>query len=162
VTATTPTAQAGAPTERDPRRSRRRTFALIASVLGVVAVAALGVHLYAESAYRRSLATTATLEQRAAAARLAARIEPWNARFATRATVMGEWLLGSQLLAQGKYLASTDLLAVAYRRDVGDKELLALFVKSQDLLTVSTNWKAHVQHAREGPGGTLRPQDVIP
>ena len=26
----------------------------------------------------------------------------------------------------------------------------------------ASNFKAHIQHAHEGPGGTLRPQDVLP
>jgi hypothetical protein len=152
------------PVEPLSRRRRARTFAVagIALIVVLLAAAAAGWHLYATSAYDRSFTASLPLAQRAAAAALARRLEPWNGRFATRDDVMRGWLLGSQLMAQRKYLAAVDTLAAAYRQDVGDRELLALFVKAQDLLTVDTNWKAHVQHAREGPGGSLRPQDVIP
>lgn len=148
--------------EQVPRRPRVRAF-VVALALGVVLLAAAaGVHVWATSAYSGSYSTSVPLEQRAAGAALAHRLEPWDERFATRATVMQEWLRGAQLLAQARYLPAVDALADAYRRDVGERELLALFVKSQELLTLNTNWKAHVQHAREGPGGSLRPQDVIP
>jgi hypothetical protein len=127
----------------------------------ILVAAAVAVHLWALNAHEGSFSASTPLGQRVARATLAHRLEPWDATFATRATVMLEWLQGSRLLAQAKYLAATDTLANAYRHDVGDRELLALFVKSQDLLAIDSNWKAHVQHAREGPGGSLRPQDVI-
>ena len=164
MTATTnaPTSPTVPPAVQPAYRSHARAFAVIALALGMVlVVVAVGVHLRAESAYRLSFATSVPPEKRTAGSTLAHRLQPWDARFATRATVMREWLRGSQLLAQAKYLLAVDALAAAYRRDVGDRELLALFVKSQDLLALDTNWKAHVQHAREGPGGALRPQDVI-
>ena len=43
-----------------------------------------------------------------------------------------------------------------------DPDLLALYRRAERAQIEGTNWKAHVQHAREGPGGTLRPEDVIP
>ena len=90
--------------EQVPRRPRVRAF-VVALALGVVLLAAAaGVHVWATSAYTGSYSTSVPLEQRAAGAALAHRLEPWDERFATRATVMQEWLRGAQLLAQGRYL----------------------------------------------------------
>ena len=70
------------------------------------------------------------------------------------------WLTGQQLLDAGDYLRPVTVLREAYRRDVGDKELLALFKRAQDIQAIATNKKAHLQHGHEGPGSSLRPQDV--
>jgi len=127
----------------------------------VLVVIAAAYHLSAYAAYRRSFATSATLDARKSSAQLAAHIEPWNRQFAERATVMAEWRHGATYVSQGAYLPAMLLLADAYKHDVGDKQLLALFQDAQTELTIHSNYKAHVQHAHEGPGGTLRPQDLL-
>lgn len=134
-------------------------------VLVVLAVAAIGVWVWRVSAteqYAGSFDTRYSLEQRMQLAQLAARIDPWDAEFARRATVMADWLKGSQAFDKQDYLAATLALADAYRNDVGDQELLALFQQAQLELKITTVYKAHVQHAHEGPQGQLRPQDLMP
>jgi len=146
------------------RRWNLRTFALVVLVglLASLAIVALALHLTATSAYQRSFSASLPLVERTATAEQAASLEPWDSRYATRALVMRKWLHGSILLSQDAALPAMLELAEAYRLDVGDQELLALFKKAQRQLSFDTNRKAHLQHAHEGAGGTLRPQDVLP
>ncbi|MDR3685927.1 MAG: hypothetical protein P4L93_03060 [Coriobacteriia bacterium] len=157
------TATDNTPTPAPQRRLSRRKLVLgsLLGLLAVILVAALAVHLAAGSAYRRSFSASLPLTQRATAAEQASGLEPWDSRYATRAVVMRKWLHGSILLSQDAALPAMLELADAYRLDVGDAELLALFQKAQQQLSLDTNRKAHLQHAHEGPGGTLRPQDVL-
>jgi hypothetical protein len=73
---------------------------------------------------------------------------------------MSLWTQGEALLAAGDYNAAVDTLRLAYVAEVGNSELLALFKRAQAAQALATNKKAHLQHAHEGPGGTLRPEDV--
>ena len=145
------------------RRWNLRKFSLVVLVglLTSLAIVALALHLTATGAYQRSFSASLPLAERTAAAEQAAGLEPWDSRYATRALVMRKWLHGSILLSQDAALPAMKELAEAYRLDVGDQELLALFKKAQQQLSFDTNRKAHLQHANEGPGGTLRPQDLL-
>jgi hypothetical protein len=149
---------------RQQRRLNLRTFALgpLLGLLAALVVVALALHLTASNAYQRSFSAGLPLTQRAAAAEQASSLEPWNSRYETRAIVMRKWLHGSILLSQDAALPAMQELAEAYRLDVGDQELLALFKRAQQQLSIDSNFKAHIQHAHEGPGGTLRPQDLLP
>ena len=156
------TSTPASPAERPVRPSRPRARRTGIALLGVALVLAIvGVHLTALNSYQRSFDARAGLQQRSAAASLAHRLEPFNARFATRAIVMQKWQHGVLLLSQSAYLPAMLELADAYRLDVGDTELLAQFQIAQDELTLHSNFKAHVQHAHEGSGGSLRPQDLM-
>ena len=165
MTATSPpTSPTASPAEKPSRPSAGRPWIEIASgVFVIVAVLALvALHLSAMNAYRASFDVKKALDERAAAALLAHQLEPWNGQSATRAIVMRKWQHAAVYLSQGAYLPAMQEYADAYRLDVGDKELLAQFQISQDLLTLHSNFKAHIQHAHEGPGGSLRPQDLLP
>ena len=130
--------------------------------LGLAVIFAVSWHVSADMTYQRSFDRGLPLGQRASAARFAATLEPWNGRLATRAVLMAKWQQGSELVSQGAYLPATLELADAYKLDVGDSELLALFQKAQQGLSIDSNFKAHIQHGHEGTGGTLRPQDLLP
>jgi hypothetical protein len=142
---------------RQQRRLNLRTFALgpLLGLLAALVVVALALHLTASNAYQRSFSAGLPLTQRAAAAEQASSLEPWNSRYETRAIVMRKWLHGSILLSQDAALPAMQELAEAYRLDVGDQ-------RAQQQLSIDSNFKAHIQHAHEGPGGTLRPQDLLP
>jgi hypothetical protein len=142
-------------------RSGRFALRLFAGLLLVLVVAAVALHLTAEAAYRRSFSASVALADRNTDAQQAHQLEPFNAGYATRAVVMQKWLHGSILLSQDAALPAMQELADAYRLDVGDQELLALFKKAQRQLSIDSNFKAHIQHAHEGPRGTLRPQDLL-
>lgn len=144
------------------RHARAQALVVIVSVLIAIGMLVmLGVHFSAVRAYQASFDRRMTLAQRADSAAFARRLEPWNQQCVTRAIVMQKWEQGAIYLSQGADLPAMEQLAAAYRLDVGDAELLALFKKSQAQLTLDSNFKAHIQHAHEGPGGTLRPQDLL-
>ena len=151
------------PPARQRRRLNLRAFALgtLVGLLAVLAIVVLALHLTASNAYERSFSASLPLAQRTADAEQASSLEPWDSRDATRALVMRKWLHGSILLSQDAALPAMQELADAYRLDVGDQELLALFKKAQAQLSIDSNFKAHIQHAHEGPGATLRPQDLL-
>jgi len=130
-------------------------------VLVVLVAAALVWHVTATVRYSASFDGAKTLAQRTDAAQTAARLEPFNATFAKRALVMRLWSHGALLLSQDAALPAMLQLADAYSLDVGDPQLLALFKQAQARLSLDSNFKAHIQHAHEGPGGTLRPQDLL-
>jgi hypothetical protein len=139
----------------------RRPVAVIALAVAVLLVAAFaGSAGAASAAYRRSFDGAGTLEQRLSDARAARCLAPWSAPYRTREYVMARWLGGRNLLEAGDYSGAVESLRLAYRNDVGDQPLLALFRRAQEIEALATNRKAHLQHGHEGPGSTLRPQDV--
>ncbi len=139
---------------------RQRRLRMVAAVLvGAVILTTTALHLSATAADRRSRQPLGIAE-RTSSAVLAARLEPWNPTFARRAKTMLLWQRGQQLLASGDYNAAVDALREAYVSDVGNAELLELFKRAQATQALETNRKAHLQHGHEGPGGTLRPQDI--
>jgi len=139
--------------------SRNRLTVVAMLVALAVVVAATGVHFAAVAASRRAQGP-GELPARAAAARLAATLEPWNADLARRSRVLRQWELGKRMLDAGDYNGAVDELTQAYAGDVGNADLLALFKRAQEMQALATNRKAHLQHGHEGPGGTLRPQDI--
>jgi hypothetical protein len=130
----------------------------IAAALAVL-LAALALHFTAVAAAQRAQ-EPGPLARQAESARLAARLEPWNTEYARSARILGLWELGKQQLDAGDYNAAVDSLRVAYRNDIGNMALLALFRQAQATQALATNRKAHLQHGHEGPGGTLRPEDI--
>jgi len=139
---------------------RRRTLLALAVVAVVAVIVALALGWAAQGAYHSSFDRALPVEYRAAAASRAHALAPWNAAYEQRSRMLAVWVLGEQQLARGDYEAAVATLDTAYRLDVGDPELLALDHQAQDAQALATNRKAHLQHGHEGPGGTLRPQDV--
>lgn len=140
-------------------RERRRgeTITLVALLL-VSSFSATAIA--ANAAYRRSLDGSRTLGERLSDARVARCLAPWSAGYRTHEYVLAHWLGGRNLLEAGDYSGAVEELRLAYRNDVGDGPLLALFKRAQEIESLATNRKAHLQHGHEGPGSTLRPQDV--
>ena len=144
-----------------PSTDRRAT--LVTVVLGVAIIVVVGAfawHSVASQAYSASFSADRSLGQRTASAKIARVLEPFNARFVTRSQVMDGWLQGKRLLDAGDYNGAITVLDTAYRLDVGDAELLALYHHAQDVQALATNRKAHLQHGHEGPGGTLTPDQL--
>lgn len=142
-----------------PRRSFGRPF-VAALGIGVALAVTLSWHVSAGTAFERSISTSRPLADRVAAAAQAHSMEPWNAAFELRFRLLSAWLLGKQQLERGDYNAAVETLDAAYRLDIGNPELLALYHTAQEAQALATNRKAHLQHGHEGPGGTLRPQDI--
>ena len=148
-------------TQPRPRTSPTRDR--LAVVLILIASAALlvaaALHVVATTEARHA-AEKVSLTARVESARRAAALEPWNHEFARHARVLQLWVDGQQLLDVGDYNGAYEALQEAYAQDTGNSELLALFKNAQAAQALATNRKAHLQHGHEGPGGTLRPEDV--
>jgi hypothetical protein len=145
--------------QSDPFMSPARGRLAVVVILGVSAtvLAATMLHVTATAA-ARSAQEPGILTARAESAQLAAKIEPWNPGFVRRAHVLQLWVSGQRLL--DAYNGAYEALREAYAEDVGNAELLALFRRAQAVQALATNRKAHLQHGHEGPGGTLRPEDI--
>jgi len=146
-----------AETPADRRTSNRILGLVVAVVLALLVGAWL---LVAAVSYQRSFSAEIPLVQRADFAQAAGTMEPWNRQYTTRALVMEQWQRGAALLADGDYNGAIAALDIAYRNDIGDEQLLALYHKAQDTQALATNRKAHLQHGHEGPGGTLTEQQI--
>ncbi len=147
------------PSDPATHRGHVRRGGVATVVALAVLLAALALHLTAMAASQRAQ-EPGSLARQADSAQLAAKLEPWNAEYARRSRVLGLWELGQRQLDAGDYNAAVDSLRVAYRNDVGNTALLALFKRAQATQTLATNRKAHLQHGHEGPGGTLTPEDI--
>jgi hypothetical protein len=137
--------------------TRPRTIALVIALLAVCAIAALGTHLTAMRDLARSRDSSLALAARAQQAERAARLEPFR-------TDLHSWsaeLHGELLLRNGKLEEARSLLIAAYARDRSNTELRAVLRKVNLARIVRDSRKAHQQHGHEGPGGTLRPQDLV-
>ena len=138
--------------------SRRRMLAVAALVVSMALLLA-GFHAVALH-LSRIAAGSGPVAKRSAAARFAARIEPWDSRLVGRARVLARWEEGQRMLDAGNYNGAVEALREAYAGDVGNPELLTIFKRAQAEQALETNRKAHLQHGHEGPGGTLAPEDV--
>ncbi len=149
--------------EDHTRRDTVRSLWVFLGAAGVMLLFVAGLHLFGVWQYARAGDASLTTLERVQAADTARRIEPfeqsWKARYgALRAQYAYE--AATKFYAEGELVQAVDAMTTAYRYAVGNKKYLAYFVKLQDDLTAATNRKAHLQHGHEGPGGTLRPQDI--
>lgn len=117
-------------------------------------------HAHAGTEFRASSSLGLPVEARYVRAHMAAALEPWNARYAARSQYVAAWLRGDTLLAAGAYNEAVALLSETIGRTLAEPDLLALYHQAQAAQAVDTNRKAHLQHAHEGPGGTLTPADI--
>lgn len=139
-------------------RIQRRQRMMLACIV-VLTSAILVAHAAAAYSYRMSLADVA-IAQRAAYARRAARIEPFRRTYVANAEHLGGWAEGSRLLTSGDYNRAVAVLNETLRTGPDDPQLVALYRKASRTQALETNRKAHLQHGHEGPGGTLRPEDI--
>ena len=144
------------------REERSRSLRLAVGVAAVLAVVGIALHLGAEAAYNASMRVGTPIDQRVAIARRATRLEPWNRQYRQRRAYVETWKRADVLLAAGNFSGALATLQTIVGSTLVEPDLLSLYHRAEEAQTAGTNWKAHVQHAREGPGGTLRPQDVIP
>ncbi len=138
----------------------RRAAALAVVALLLFGAGAGAASWFADRAYGRTFDASRSLEARVADAQTARCLAPWSGTYRTREFVMVVWLGGKQRLDAGDYSGAVSALRQAYRRAVGDAELLGLFKRAQEVQAIATTKKAHLQHGHEGPGSSLTPQDV--
>lgn len=135
-------------------RSTRIALAATFTVLAVLAMF-MTYHGVAFGAYRASFGD-ASLETRLANAERAVQLEPWNHSFEVRRIR----LEAEQLFVADEWDAAHKLMEPVIADRAGDAEFIEFYH------TVNARWvpwssgKAHQQHGHEGPGGTLRPEDI--
>jgi len=139
-------------------RNLRRQRTMLAFIV-VLASAILVAHAAAVYSHRMSLGDI-PVASRAAYARTAARIEPFRAGYVANADHLRGWAEGARLLEAGDFNRAVAVLNETLRTGPDDPELVALYRKATRIQAVETNKKAHLQHGHEGPGGTLRPEDI--
>ena len=150
------------PGTNEPHQERRRSFKLLVGVAVVLAVAVTALHLGGAAANDADHRVGIPIDQRVALARRASRLVPWNSEYRRRLAYVETWKRGDAMLAAGDFNGSLVVLRMIVGSTLVEPDLLALYHRAEEAQTEGTNWKAHVLHAREGPGGTLRPQDLIP
>lgn len=129
---------------------------LAAILLGVMLLAAGAAHAYAWWQWRSSFGTAGFAERLAAAQRATA-IEPWNADWRARP----DWIRGNWDTARDRPTEAYFYLHRAADTSNADPRLRKELKDAFDAWVVATNWKAHVQHAREQTGGVLLEKDHI-
>ena len=139
-----------------------RSLRLLVGVGLVLVVVGIVLHLGAAAAFNASQRVGIPIDQRVALARRAARLVPWSRQYRQRRTFVETWKRADTTLASGDFNGSMVILHSIVGTTLAEPDLLALYHRAQEAQTEGTNWKAHILHAREGPGGTLRPEDVIP
>ena len=140
-----------------PRRRIIVPLAIAVAVVGLIAVTVLAsVHLVAQDALARSRDEALTPPERLAEAQTALRLEPW------RRDIVGEtaFIEGTLLRDQGDLDGAKRVLVAALERESTDRRLRPLLVEVNREILVRDARKAHQQHGHEGPGGSLRPEDV--
>jgi len=145
-----------------PRIELARSLRLLVAVGLVIVVAGIVLHLGAASAYEASRRTGIALDQRVALARRAVRLVPWSRAYRTRRAYVETWKRADAQLAAGDFNGSMASLRSIVGTTPVEPDLLALYRRAEKAQAEGTNWKAHVLHGREGPGGTLRPEDLLP
>lgn len=134
------------------RTYRAAAFA-VATIVAIALVS--GYHAAAHASYRSALGDR-PLEARLDSANRAADLEPWNREFHLRVIrVQAEILFRAE-----DYDGAHSLMQPVVAAGEADAEFIEFY------RSVNAEWipwsagKAHQQHGHEGPGGTLRPEDI--
>jgi hypothetical protein len=150
-----------------PRTAERnnelsRSLRLLVGVGIVLVVVGIVLHLGAAAAFDASQRVGIPIDQRVALARRATRLVPWNRQYRKRLAFVETWKRADTALSAGDFNSSMVALRSIVGTTLAEPDLLALYHRAQEAQAEGTNWKAHVLHGREGPGGTLRPEDLLP
>jgi len=137
----------------DTKSTHRVTLFALALLAGIGLIATY--HGYAHASYRASFAR-APLATRIESASRAAELEPWNRLFEVRRIR----LEAERLFLAEDYDAAHSLMQPVVAAREADAEFIDYYhVVNAEWIPASAR-KAHQQHGHEGPGGTLRPEDV--
>ena len=146
----------------EEHHERGRSLRLLVGVAVILAIAVIGLHLGGAAAFDASNRVGIPIDQRVALARRATRLVPWDRQYRERRRFVETWKRADAMLAAGDFNGSLALLRTIVGHTLAEPDLLALYRRAEEAQTEGTNWKAHVLHGREGPGGTLRPEDLLP
>jgi hypothetical protein len=129
----------------------------LAAGIACLLAAVVGVHLYSLSLEAHARDASASLTERARAATLATRIEPWSGKREVTAAIVE-----AQSLAAAGRVDDAYFLLLPLSRTVRDDQLFRETYQE----VVAQKWaldarKAHQQHAKEKEDGALEPDDVF-
>jgi len=139
-----------------------RSLRLLIGVGLVLVVVGIVLHLGAAAAFNASERVGIPIDQRLALARRATRLVPWNRAYRKRRAFVETWKRADAQLASGDFNGAMTTLHIIVGTTLAEPDLLALYHRAEEAQALGTNWKPHVLHGREGPGGTLRPEDLLP
>lgn len=142
---------------------RHRTWAI---ALAVVVVVALGAQVSAERAdvakaralYETAGASNRPLEARIDDARAAVALQPQVIAYRQRAAS----LEAERAVQVGALDDAREILIAAWTLDRSAMYLREQLREVNGLIFARDSRKAHVLHGREGPGGVLDPEDLMP
>jgi hypothetical protein len=137
----------------DSRRSVQIALALV-TLAAIAAVSAVGYLVSQEAAIAAD--GSLPLSARTQAARRVMHFQ----QFSGSAEVTYAILEGRRLFAAKEWDEAQKLLYETYLRHIGNKPLRAELSVVSKAIILRDAGKAHKQHGHEGPGGTLRPEDV--
>jgi hypothetical protein len=136
------------------RRRMQIALALVTLAL-IAAVSAIGLFASQETAIAANAALP--LAARARAAKRVTQLRP----FSGSAEVTYAILEGRRLFQnEATWDEAQTLLYETYLRHIGNKPLRAELSVVSKAIILRDAGKAHKQHGHEGPGGTLRPEDI--
>ena len=137
----------------DSRRRIQIALALVTLAV-IAAIAALGFIASREAGVAAD--ASLPLSARAQAARRVMQLRP----FSGSAEVTYAILEGRRLFEANKWDEAQALLYETYLRHIGNKPLRTELSVVSNAIILRDAGKAHKQHGHEGPGGTLRPEDI--
>ncbi len=138
----------------DERRRVQVALALVTLAL-IAAVSAIGLFVAQEAAIAANGALP--LASRAGAAKRVMRLRP----FSSSAEITYAILEGRRLFqTEATWDEAQALLYETYLRHIGNQPLRAELSVVNQAVMLRDAGKAHKQHGHEGPGGTLRPEDI--
>lgn len=142
--------------KRDGGIGGRTSVRLGVLAAGLLLLAATAYHSAAMVAYRDS-AGGGPLPRRLKSARIAAEMEPWNARFRWRVIALD----GLTLLRDGRIDDAYRLLEPWAQTVRGDAVYTDAYRRTVAEKVPLDARKAHQQHAKESSAGLLREEDVF-
>lgn len=137
----------------DTGSTRRAIACSLALIAAITLIAAY--HGFAHTAYRSSFASQPFAARIDSASRAIA-LEPWNRTFEVRRMR----LEAERLFLAEEYDAAHALMQPVIAAREGDAEFVEYYHVVNAEWGAASARKAHQQHGHEGPGGTLRPEDV--
>lgn len=131
--------------------------ALVVTFMVLTLLAAGGMyHALAYAAYQASFSSAVPLDTRLRSAERATSLEPWHREYEVRRVR----LEAEERFVAKDWDAAHKLMEPVIAERAGDAEFVEFYHAVNAKWVPWSSGKAHQQHGHEGPGGTLRPEDI--